>query len=88
MPALPPPGRCHGARLSNGGRNALLPAGRSYYKYSGSLTTPPCSEEVDWMLLTDSIAVDAADVARFAALYSLNARPAQKGFRRFVLQSA
>jgi carbonic anhydrase len=68
--------------------NALLPAGRGYYKYAGSLTTPPCSEDVDWMLLTDGIPAAAADVAKFAALFPLNARPAQKGFRRFVLQSS
>jgi carbonic anhydrase len=68
--------------------NALLPSGLAYYRYSGSLTTPPCSEEVDWMLLEAPIAVAAGDIAKFAALYPMNARPAQKGFRRFVLWSA
>jgi carbonic anhydrase len=67
--------------------NGLLPRKRSYYRYSGSLTTPPCSETVDWLLLTDPIQVAEADVARFAKLYPLNARPAQKSNRRFVLQS-
>jgi carbonic anhydrase len=68
--------------------NGLLPGKRSYYRYSGSLTTPPCSETVDWHLLTDPIQVAEADVARFAKLYPLNARPAQKSNRRFVLQSS
>jgi carbonic anhydrase len=67
--------------------NGLLPATRSYYRYSGSLTTPPCSETVDWLLLTDPIQVAEADVARFAKLYPMNARPVQKGNRRFVLRS-
>jgi carbonic anhydrase len=67
--------------------NALLPPKRGYYLYEGSLTTPPCSETVNWLLLTDSISVAEADVARFAKLYPLNARPAQKSNRRFVLQS-
>jgi carbonic anhydrase len=67
---------------------ALLPSGLAYYRYSGSLTTPPCSEEVDWMLLEAPVAVAAGDIAKFAALYPMNARPAQKGFRRFVLRSA
>jgi carbonic anhydrase len=49
--------------------NAFLPAKRSYYRYSGSLTTPPCSETVDWLLLTDPIQVAEADVvAQEAAL--------------------
>ena len=68
--------------------NGLLPKKRSYYRYSGSLTTPPCSETVDWLLLTDPIEVAEADVARFAKLYPLNARPAQKSNRRFVLLSS
>jgi carbonic anhydrase len=68
--------------------NGLLPAARSYYRYSGSLTTPPCSETVDWLLLTDPIQVAEADITRFAKLYPMNARPAQKANRRFVLRSA
>jgi carbonic anhydrase len=67
--------------------SALLPATRSYYRYSGSLTTPPCSEVVDWMLFTAPVEVAEADIGRFAKLYAMNARPAQKPDRRFVLQS-
>ena len=65
--------------------NALLPAKLSYYRYEGSLTTPPCSEVVDWLLLTTPMQVAASDVAAFARLYPMNARPAQKDNRRFVL---
>lgn len=68
--------------------NALLPARRGYYRYPGSLTTPPCSEIVEWLLLTDPIQVADADVASFARLYPLNARPVQKDNRRYVLQSS
>jgi len=65
----------------------LLPSGYGYYRYSGSLTTPPCSETVDWMLLADPIEVAESDVDAFAKLYPMNARPAQKLDRRFVLHS-
>src|SRR5262249_37452167 len=68
--------------------NGLLPAARSYYRYSGALTTPPCSETVDWVLPTEPLQVADADVARFAKLYPMNARPVQKLNRRFVLRSA
>lgn len=67
--------------------NALLPAKRRYYRYEGSLTTPPCSEVVDWMVLTEPVTVGADDIAAFAKLYPMNARPPQKDHRRFVLQS-
>jgi carbonic anhydrase len=67
--------------------NALLPAKRSHYRYPGSLTTPPCAETVEWLLLTTPIQVGAGDVASFAKLYPMNARPVQKDNRRYVLQS-
>jgi carbonic anhydrase len=68
--------------------NGLLPSGHDYYLYSGSLTTPPCSETVSWLLLTNPIEVAAADIAGFAKLYPMNARPVQSVNRRFVLRSA
>jgi carbonic anhydrase len=67
--------------------NGLLPPGRGYYNYEGSLTTPPCAETVSWMLLTDPIEVAEADIAAFGKLYTMNARPPQKVNRRFVLRS-
>jgi carbonic anhydrase len=67
--------------------NRLLPARRGYYRYEGSLTTPPCSETVDWFLLTQPMPVAEADIDAFARLYAMNARPVQKLERRFVLRS-
>jgi carbonic anhydrase len=68
--------------------NGLLPARRAYYRYEGSLTTPPCSETVDWLVLADRIEVAEADIARFAKLYPMNARPVQARNRRFILRFA
>jgi carbonic anhydrase len=67
--------------------NGLLPARLAYYRYPGSLTTPPCSETVEWLLLTDPIQVADADIDGFAKLYAMNARPVQKANRRAVLRS-
>ena len=65
----------------------LLPASLAYWTYEGSLTTPPCSEAVDWMLAMEPVEVAAADIARFAALYPMNARPVRPDNRRFILSS-
>jgi carbonic anhydrase len=67
--------------------NAFLPVWRGYFRYAGSLTTPPCSETVAWMVLAEPIEVAAADIERFAKLFANNARPAQKLNRRFLLRS-
>ena len=39
---------------------SLLPTSRDYYHYRGSLTTPPCSEIVQWFVLKDPITVPGA----------------------------
>ena len=44
--------------------NGLLPARRAYYRYEGSLTIPPCSETVNWLVLAERIEVAEADIAR------------------------
>jgi carbonic anhydrase len=67
---------------------ALLPADRrSVWRYEGSLTTPPCSETVDWVVLEQTLPVDAADIAAFRRIMPMNARPVQPLHRRFLLRS-
>jgi len=63
----------------------LVPAKSDVYRYAGSLTTPPCSEVVDWNVYAHPIEVAAGDIAAFHALYPMNARPLQALDRRFVL---
>ncbi len=55
----------------------LLPAGRGYFKFVGSLTTPPCSEDVRWQVLKQPVEVSKAQIASFRKLYKMNARPVQ-----------
>lgn len=63
----------------------LLPGARGFYRYEGSLTTPPCSEKVDWIVLGQPIEASAAQIAQFQAIFAFNARPLQPLFRRFLL---
>jgi len=56
---------------------ALLPKELATFRYSGSLTTPPCSEIVQWAVLKQPISASAEQIARFAALFPNNARPIQ-----------
>ncbi|MEK6526808.1 MAG: carbonic anhydrase family protein [Nitrospirota bacterium] len=65
----------------------LLPANRSFYHYSGSLTTPPCSEGVKWYIMKHLIKVSEEQVAWFSSLYRVNARPVQPSNGR-VIQSS
>jgi len=55
----------------------LLPASLDYYKYEGSLTTPPCSEGVQWHVLKLPIAISEKQLKAFQALFPVNARPVQ-----------
>jgi carbonic anhydrase len=63
----------------------LLPQERSYFSYPGSLTTPPCTEGVDWFVMAAPVEVDAALVTRFRQAMGANVRPVQPDNARPVL---
>lgn len=65
----------------------LLPANHSYYTFPGSLTTPPCSENVTWLVLTKPMTLSKEQIEKFAAIYPDNARPVQPLNGRSVLES-
>ncbi len=65
----------------------LLPEDRRYYTYMGSLTTPPCSEGVLWMVMKQPVPISAEQVAIFSHLYPMNARPVQQADGRLIKQS-
>jgi len=65
----------------------LLPAERGYYTFMGSLTTPPCSENVLWLVMRQPLTVGAQQLGIFAKLYPMNARPVQPAGGRIVKES-
>jgi carbonic anhydrase len=67
--------------------NQLLPADRRYYTYMGSLTTPPCSEGVLWLVMQQPVQVSGPQIDIFSRLYPMNARPIQQAAGRMIKQS-
>lgn len=63
----------------------FLPKHTSYWHYEGSLTTPPCSETVNWFVMKEPVALSEDQIKTFTALFPNNARPALPVGRRFVL---
>jgi len=65
----------------------LLPATREYFTYSGSLSTPPCSEGVLWLVLKSPMQVSKEQAAGFGKIYRNNARPVQPANGRVIKES-
>lgn len=65
----------------------LLPANQGYFSFEGSLTMPPCSEQVRWFVLKTPVDISAAQIQKFAARYPKNARPVQPLNGRVILES-
>lgn len=65
----------------------LLPPDRRYYTYMGSLTTPPCSEGVTWIVMRQPVQLSQQQIDIFSRLYPMNARPVQQASGRLIKQS-
>jgi carbonic anhydrase len=65
----------------------LLPTDRRYYTFMGSLTTPPCSEGVLWLVMQQPVTLSAQQLDIFSRLYPMNARPIQQASGRIIKQS-
>ena len=65
--------------------DALLPTARTSYRYDGSLTTPPCSEGVKWIVMTTPIELSKDQIGAFTSLIHDNNRPLQPLNGRTVL---
>lgn len=67
--------------------SAFLPKERQLFNYMGSLTTPPCSEGVQWFVFKEPVEVSPEQLRTFARLYANNARPIQPTHDRLVKES-
>lgn len=65
----------------------LLPEARNYYRFDGSLTTPPCTEGVLWLVMTDPVTASAEQIDTFAQVMGHpNNRPVQPLNARVILE--
>ncbi len=63
----------------------MLPIERGYYRYMGSLTTPPCSEGVKWFVMKEPMGATLEQIQQFTSIFSMNARPIRSVNGRLVL---
>jgi carbonic anhydrase len=67
--------------------DGLLPSNRDYYRFNGSLTTPPCSEGVRWLVMKEQVSVSKQQIQEFSkVMHHPNNRPVQPKNARSVLQ--
>ncbi|MEQ9888017.1 carbonic anhydrase [Pectobacterium zantedeschiae] len=65
---------------------SLLPTSLNYYRFSGSLTTPPCSEGIRWLVLENPVTASAEQISQFSSvMHHANNRPIQPLNGRIII---
>lgn len=64
----------------------ILPENQEYYRFNGSLTTPPCSEGVKWLVLKTPVQLSKSQLGDFEAVMGQNNRPVQAINARTILK--
>lgn len=65
----------------------LVPAHKGYFEYAGSLTTPPCTENIRWIVLATPLEISRMQIEKFHRAYAMNARPLQSLNQRLLLEN-
>ncbi|MBV7256423.1 carbonic anhydrase family protein [Pacificimonas sp. WHA3] len=68
--------------------NGMLPGDMGVYRFQGSLTTPPCSEGVNWHVVKQPVTASASQLAAMTDIMGNNARPLQPLHGRLVVAPA
>lgn len=63
----------------------ILPSNKDYYRFNGSLTTPPCTEGVKWFVLKTPLGISKSQLADFDAAMPTNNRPLQDINSRIII---
>lgn len=62
----------------------FLPRDRGYWTYSGSLTTPPCTEGVRWFVMEQDLSISREQLRQFSTLFRMCSRPPQDAHGRKI----
>ncbi|MBI3343405.1 MAG: carbonic anhydrase family protein [Gammaproteobacteria bacterium] len=78
-----------GKQAAKGDINAadLLPADQAYFNFQGSLTTPPCSEGVNWHVMMSPVSITEAQLKAYTNIYPKTNRPIQPKNNRPIAAS-
>ncbi|CAK9883643.1 MAG: Carbonic anhydrase [Candidatus Erwinia impunctatus] len=65
----------------------LFPEDKSYYRFSGSLTTPPCSEGLSWLVIKQPLTLSEKQLNKFTKILKhTNNRPIQPLRGRVIVE--
>ena len=64
--------------------NGLLPSLETVFHYLGSLTTPPCTEGVEWFIIAEPMTMSKEQIAHFQKIHPGNNRPVQLQNERLI----
>ena len=78
---------CTGSAPNDLDLRDLLPKDRRYFTYMGSLTTPPCTEDVLWVVMKTPVQATLDQMNLFSRMYPMNARPIQASSGRTIKES-
>ncbi|NVK22191.1 MAG: carbonic anhydrase family protein [Kangiellaceae bacterium] len=66
--------------------NTLIPDEDDYYRYNGSLTTPPCTEGVRWLVMKEPLTASSGQIGKLQNMFGNNNRPVQPTNARPILE--
>ena len=64
----------------------LVPRSHAYFRYPGSLTAPPCTEGVEWIVMKQPLELSEAQLAAYRKRFADNGRPVQPLHQRKVIE--
>lgn len=72
--------------ITNIDANAFIPSNLASYQFDGSLTTPPCSQGIRWIVIKQPMSATLSQIDTLRRITNSNARPTQESFNRLIVE--